>query len=344
MTGDKYNAFISYAWADNELPVEGSSGWVSAFLSRLRGQLGRELRRQSEGDRVFIDYERLRRNQPLSDAIRGVLSDSLLLVPIVSPSYFASLWCRQELEAFFALHGPQTDRIFPVWMEPVDPDELPAEARPLAAAVDERLKYQFWYLDEERQVRTRHFPQVDPTDREFGLMQQKMAREMASLLREIQKTEQPEEELPQALLPVVESDQLILVNGGDADADQVMRVAERLWEDHHVGTVVPLVAQRDRSAFKPSELTKDLRDNLDLCTGVLMVYCSGPQVHVYQQLKEYQRAAAKLRKSNKEPPALILCHRPPAPLTFRAPGMQVLTVNGDCAGDCLHALIAELAK
>ena len=65
-------------------------------------------------------------------------------MPIVSPSYFASLWCRQELETFLALHGSRTDRIFPVWMEPVDTDEIPTEARPLAAAIDERLKYQFW--------------------------------------------------------------------------------------------------------------------------------------------------------------------------------------------------------
>jgi hypothetical protein len=91
---DTCNAFISYAWADNEHPVEGSSGWVSAFLSRLRGHLGRELRRQAEGDGVFIDYERFRRNQPRSDAIRGVLVSSRLLVPVVSPSYFASVWCR----------------------------------------------------------------------------------------------------------------------------------------------------------------------------------------------------------------------------------------------------------
>jgi hypothetical protein len=178
-------------------------------------------------------------------------------------------------------------------------------------------------------------------------MQQAMAREMAGVLREIRKQEQPEIERPQTEhepRPVIEGEHLILVNGGDADADQIMRVAERLWEDHQVGTAVPLVAQKDRSAFKPSEITKDLRDNLGLCTAVLMIYCNGPQVHVYQQLKEYQRAAAKLRKGNKAPPALILCHRPPAPLTFRALGMQVLTVNGDCSGDCLRALIAELAK
>jgi hypothetical protein len=107
-------------------------------------------------------------------------------------------------------------------MEPVDADAIPAEARPLGAAIDERLKYQFWYLDDQRPVRTRHFPQVDPTDREFGLMQQTMAREMAGVLREIRKQEQPEIELPRTEhkpRPDIEGEHLILVNGGDADAD-----------------------------------------------------------------------------------------------------------------------------
>lgn len=58
ISNQNHNAFLTDGWADNEFPAEeASSGWVSAFLTRLRGHLGRELRHQSEGDWIFIDYE-----------------------------------------------------------------------------------------------------------------------------------------------------------------------------------------------------------------------------------------------------------------------------------------------
>jgi len=345
MPAKQYNAFISYAWVDNQPFAEGRAGWVSTFVDRLRKHLGRELRRQTEGDRVFLDYERLRGNEPLSAAIRGELSASRLLVPIISPAYFASLWCRQELETFLTLRGEGTDRVFPVWMEPVEPDDVPEEARPLAAAVNARLKYSYWYLDEARQVRTRWFPEIDATDREFGRIQQKMAREMAGVLRPIIKEEAAEQAVPEpAQTPpaVTEGEHLILVNGGEADADWLTSLADRLWNEHQIGSVVPLVAQKDKSRYKSSELIKDLRENLGLCTCVLLLNCLGPHQQVYQQLKEYQRTVTRL-PTGKLPPSLILCHGAPEPLTFRPPGMRVLPVNGDCAGDCLRAFIAELA-
>jgi hypothetical protein len=346
MPANIHNAFISYAWVDNEQCVDERNGWVGMFHDRLRALLARELRRQTEAERIWIDYERMRGNEPLSDAIRREISSSRLLVPIISPSYFASVWCRQELETFLGLHGKSTDRIFPVWMERFGPGEIPAEARPLAAFIDERLKYQFWYEDEKRRVHTRHFPQVDPADREFGYMQQQMAREMAGVLRQIIRQEQPGQPLPEsAQVPtcVIEGQHLIMINGGEADADEVLRVAKRLWDDHRVGSVIPLVAQKNRPGLKPSEITKDLRDNLAMCTAVLLLYCAGPNQQVYQQLKEYQRAVAKL-PSGKRPPGLILCHGTPAVLTFYPPGMRVLRVDGDCAGDCLREFIKEFAK
>ncbi len=343
---DKYNAFISYAWVDNEVPVHRNKGWVSLFVDRLRGHLGRELGRQVEADRIWIDYEQMRGNEPLSDKIRGELTASRLLIPVVSPSYYASPWCCQELATFLDLHGEKTDRIFPVWMEPVDSKKIPKEARHLAAVLDERLKYQFWYQDEQRQVRTRWFPQIKPADRDFGRVQQDLARDMAALLRAIAGQEQPEQATPepdQTPSPTIEGEHLIMVNGGDDDTEHVLWIAERLWEDHRVSSVIPLVAQQDRTGLKPSEITKDLRDNLGLCTGVLVVYCAGPQHQIHQQLKEYRRHIAKLPQG-KRPPRLVLCHDPSQPLTFRLPGMKIFPVNGDeCAGDCLRAIVAELA-
>ena len=116
-------------------------------------------------------------------------------------------------------------------------------------------------------------------------MQQTMAREMACVLREVRGSEPPEDQLPQVRqlpLPVIDGEHLILVNGGDADADEVMCVAERLGEDHGVDYVVPLVSQKDKAGYKPSDITKDLRENLTLCTAVLTLYCDGPKDQVHQ--------------------------------------------------------------
>jgi len=338
MPTENHNAFISYAWVDNETFVAGRTGWVSTFVDRLRKHLGRELGRKEQGDRVWFDYERLRGSDNVTNEIRETLRASRLLVPIVSNGYLASPWCRQELEIFLDRHGPDSGRIFPVWMSLTD--EVPP------APLDALLKYKFWYEDEARIRRTRWFPDIDPTDRDYGDMQQDMARDMTVLLREIIKREQPDLQLPEiGKKPpcVIEGGHLILVNGGDADAEQVMCVAERLWEDYQVGSVVPLVAQKDKSGHKPSEITKDLRDNLGMCTTVLQINCLGPDKQVYQHLVEYQKATTKLRKG-KRPPSLLVCQGAAARLSIHPPGMQILPVNGDCASDCLRALVSELAR
>lgn len=334
MPAETYNAFVSYAWVDNEPSGAGNTRWVSTFVDRLRKQLARELGRREHGDRVWLDYERLRGSHQISPKIREQLEASHLLVPILSKGYLASPWCVQELEIFLALHGPDTGRIFPVWMSPVDD---PPEA--LASL----LKYKFWYEDEARQPRTRWFPDIDATDRAYGDMQQDMARDMAARLIELRPTEAAASAKQPPLALPIEGEHLVLVSGGQSDADQIRIVAERLGTDHGIGYVVPLVAQRDNSGYDPSELTKDLRDNLGLCTCVLMLNCLGPQKQVYQHLKEYQRSVAK-RPKGKQPPSLVLCHGASEPVPFHPPGMRKLPVNGDCADDCLWAFLAELAK
>lgn len=338
MPTENHNAFISYAWVDNQPFVAGRTGWVSTFVDRLRKHLGRELGRKEQGDRVWLDYERLRGSDNVTNEIREKLRASRLLVPIVSNGYLASPWCRQELEIFLDLYGPDSGRIFPVWMSPTD--EVPP------APLDALLKYKFWYEGEDRIARTRWFPDIDPPDRDYGDMQQDMARDMTVLLREIIKREQPDLQLPepgQKPPCVIKGGHLILVNGGEADAEHVRCVAERLWEDHQVGSVVPLVAQKDKSGYKPSEITKDLRDNLGMCTTVLQLNCLGPDKQVYKHLVEYQKATTKLRKG-KRPPSLLVCQGAAATLSIHPPGMQVLHVNGDCASDCLRALVSALAQ
>jgi hypothetical protein len=112
-------------------------------------------------DQHFFGVQLLLLLYNIADRIRTKLEASRLLVPIISKSYLDSPWCRQELEIFLDRHGADAGRIFPVWMEPVE--SLPTE-------LDDLLKYQFWCEDDKKQPRIRWFPDIDPSDRDYGLI------------------------------------------------------------------------------------------------------------------------------------------------------------------------------
>lgn len=330
MPAETYNAFISYAWVDNAPFVEGQPGWVSTFVDRLKKHLARELGRKEQGDRVWLDYERLRGSDNVTAAIRAKLEASHLLVPILSPGYLASPWCRQELETFIGLHGPDCGRIFPVWMSPTP--NLP----PVLEAL---LKYKVWYEDNAGKLRTRWFPEIDPTDRAYGRIQEDMARDMARRLSEIAAIAPPAPvpDNPIARAPnghFAANSQLVLVNGGEGDSFLVLDVAKRLHEAHGLGSFVPISVLPDRHAYKSSEITKDLRDKLKLATAVLMVYRDGPAKQVHMQIGEYLKHSRRVG-ADQAVPTLDLCHAcQSADLGLHPAGIRVHQVDGDCGRDC----------
>ena len=99
----EYDIFISYGHVDDEDPAGDVKGWVDLLVERLpsvvAGYLGYK-------PRIWRDERSLRGNDLLSGAIGEGVSRSLLLVPIVSPRYVLSDWCRRELETFCAGRAP----------------------------------------------------------------------------------------------------------------------------------------------------------------------------------------------------------------------------------------------
>lgn len=194
----RYSAFISYAWVDDQpfddRALEGSRpiGWVSTFVDRLRKHLGRAFGSAMEGDRIWFDHEQVRGNEPFSVEIRAQLVESRLLVPILSPGWFASAWCREELTTFLTFYPDGMERVFPVWMEPVERANVPPEAQSAWDTLREFLGYKFWYLDQGQRPRTRWFPHPDPADDEYSVLQQDLARQMASRVKTLMRAESPE--------------------------------------------------------------------------------------------------------------------------------------------------------
>lgn len=341
----KHHAFISYSWVDNERLMPGELGWISAFVDRFSKSLFRELPRALRGNDIWLDYEKARGNESIKNTIRREVEASRILIPIISKSYLDSQWCMDELSIFVEKNGVDSGRIFPVWMDN-NHDILPD-------ALNDLFKYQFWYEDDNKKVRTRCFPSVDPTDREYGFIQQDMARNMASQLEKIivqesvssqgrsrRHTVKPVEH-PRSL-----SDHVVLINGGEEDTSLIKEVALRLIQDHGVGNVIPInhMIDSETDKLKSSEITRDLREKLMSCTGVFLIYQDGPLIQLHRQVTEFLKIKSKRRKGAPEPRLDLCCSLTDASsLGINLPNMQTHVCNSNCAEECAKFLAAALS-
>ncbi len=336
---EKYNAFISYAWRDNAPIDHEGKGWVSTFVNRLRPLLRRELSREMARQNIWLDYEQMRDNDNISDRIRAKLEASHLLVPIISKSYLDSHWCQQELQIFIEKYGADSGRIFPVWMEPLE--NMPNELENL-------LKYSFWFEDDKKRLHTRWFPDIDPTDREYGRTQQSIAQDMAVRLKDIVTIEQETTSSEQAESSAHQTQEpngqhTVLVNGGEDDRDLVNQVAACLCNQHRISAVVPVSLLSNLNKLKSSEITHDLREKLKLCSAFLIVYRKGPAHQLQGYVNEYLKSKTK-RTKNSPPIKLNICYPSndgPPPGIF-LPEAELHPCESDCVANCTNKFVRGL--
>jgi hypothetical protein len=93
----KYDIFISYGHLDDEDPGGDEKGWIDLLVKRLPIVIADFLGYKPN---VWRDERSLHGNEQLEGAIQEGVLRSLVLVPIVSPRYVQSDWCRIELETF----------------------------------------------------------------------------------------------------------------------------------------------------------------------------------------------------------------------------------------------------
>jgi hypothetical protein len=95
--GLECDCFISYRRLDDLGPgqVQGG-GWVTHFFDDLAVSLGQWL---GQPPKIFMD-PKLDHDAELPPELRDIAAASAVLVPIVSPGYQQSCWCRGELAAF----------------------------------------------------------------------------------------------------------------------------------------------------------------------------------------------------------------------------------------------------
>ena len=116
-----YDIFISYGQLDDQDPAGEVKGWVDLLVERLPRLVSNNLGYQPK---IWRDERSLSGNALLTAAIEEGLAHSLLFVPILSPRYVQSEWCRRELETFCAtpsLSGAAAhrSRIFKVIKSPL---------------------------------------------------------------------------------------------------------------------------------------------------------------------------------------------------------------------------------
>ncbi len=169
-------AFMSYAHSDDEY------GHVTRFYERLSHEVGVYI---GEEFLIFRDREEIFLGQSWKERIEESLDDVTFLIPIITPFFFSSEACRDELEQFLEREKElgRKDLILPVYY--VDCSLLnDAEKRAgdeLAQVIAAR-QYADW-----RELR--HEPFTSP---QVGRMLEKLAVQIRDALERVQASEKPE--------------------------------------------------------------------------------------------------------------------------------------------------------
>ena len=142
--GFHFDVFISYAHLDNDPFGPANERWVDVFHKALCTGVAQHLGVRPE---VWRD-PRLDRIGEFPAEIEARLAASAVFLPIFSPAYLASDWCRREFETFRRNAdepgGPRVEnklRIVKVVKTHVARDALPE-------SVSNVLGYQFYSLDD----------------------------------------------------------------------------------------------------------------------------------------------------------------------------------------------------
>ena len=143
----EHDIFISYAHHDDHT----HRAWVQRFSERLvndyRSRTGRTLN-------IFFDRDNLQTGQVLDQRLQKALAASAVFLPILSPAYLSSEWCRQELQTFVEKAGAGlvledgSSRLLPVRLMPYEEtydDAAAAEA--LSWLQEKELLYADFYKE-----------------------------------------------------------------------------------------------------------------------------------------------------------------------------------------------------
>ncbi len=136
--------FVSYAH-------ETDPQWARVFIEQLRNRVGTLLGRPAD---IYFDERKMEQGASVSRSLLDAVTDSRLLLVILSPKYLASPWCLMELSTFLeAGEDAVAHRIFVVEAERIDRAQWPAALR-------DRETIAFWQEDPVTSIPERLDPEL----------------------------------------------------------------------------------------------------------------------------------------------------------------------------------------
>ena len=153
----RYDLFVSYAHADDEVPAGASKGWVTTVVTELNKVLRRKL--GGSGASIWMDHQ-LAANADVSDTLLEILRSSRTLLLVMSPGYQLSPWCQRELGTFLVGSAAQKskDNVFLLEIEPVARESWHPRLQSLTAI-------RFWHKEfEDKAARLLGFPAPKPDE------------------------------------------------------------------------------------------------------------------------------------------------------------------------------------
>src|SRR5439155_25997181 len=182
--------FISYAHLDNEKTADDDKGWVDRFYKSLTAFFGIAI---GEVPVIWFD-PKLGGSDVFAQEIESQLSESALLVSILSPRYLKSEWCLKELEEFCKVaegHGglviDNKMRVHRVMLLPLTPElreKLPGRLK-------EEIGYPFYEPEEGGRFLTLDPRFGDKYKTAFNREVSLMANELAEIIEMLRRNGKP---------------------------------------------------------------------------------------------------------------------------------------------------------
>jgi hypothetical protein len=192
----EYDIFISYGHLDDETSTDDLKGWVDLLVERLpaymKGPLG-------YAPKVWRDERSLRGNDVLTGAIKEGIERSLILVPVITPRYVLSDWCRRELAMFFASQSPSgagevafRSRVFKVVKTPLI---LPHVRDKEPEQLRDMVGYSFYEMQDDMPVEFSHEAEPPSKDQRYWDTLRRLAWEITEMLGQLK----PDGKMPDSL-------------------------------------------------------------------------------------------------------------------------------------------------
>ena len=168
--------FISYAHLDNT-PIldERSKGWVDKLHFTLNARLQQYLGRKIN---IWRDNKLERGGDFFDASIEEQLTNSAILVSVISPSYLDSEWCMKELIRFLDLmkgEEKEKPRVFKAVKLPVNRDQLPK-------VLSRILDVEFFQQQNGGKAQELFLDETDPTRKDFIFRVGDLAQDIKSRL------------------------------------------------------------------------------------------------------------------------------------------------------------------